>query len=117
MTMGGECIVCGAPATRLCDFLIGGQLGGHASYRGKEYPVYDLDGPSFTCDAPLCDAHARRVGVRFVCGKDGQHDVIEHCPIHDGAEADCRPMTFEEAEAIRRHAHAQLRRMRMVLIN
>lgn len=41
-----RCAYCDAPATKLCD------------YRAREARV----GGDGTCDTPLCDAHAKRVG-------------------------------------------------------
>jgi hypothetical protein len=46
-----RCRWCSAASTRLCDF---------QGPRAKR-----------TCDAPMCDLHARRVG-----------DELDHCPLH-----------------------------------
>lgn len=59
------CMVCGAIATKLCD-----------------YRIIETGG---TCDNPMCDAHAQRVGAMFMCGrgknrKNSRADTVDYCP-------------------------------------
>ncbi len=113
-----RCLWCENPATRLCDGTVGwtacndlGQIG-----TGSEH---------FTCDAPMCDLHAHKVG--HICGTKRMSnpglnepsairwgDTIDHCPsCHDDPLPRGVVMTAEEAESIRRRRRAPVVRLRM----
>lgn len=102
-----RCCVCGAEATRLCDF-----------HLGKRFPLIRHIGDTefcITCDAPLCDAHAVNAGFTFYDG-DAAHtcvDTIDRCPFHAGHKHDGFGPQLSEAttEELRRQARRASRKM------
>lgn len=111
--MTDKCMWCDRPATRYCDAPIGFEAKGAA--RNKNGTVRQLliggDSRMWTCDAPMCNEHAKQVG--FICGKDP--DSIDHCPYcRENARRTEEMVMFEdEATAARRRVHAEIRRSRM----
>jgi hypothetical protein len=93
-TLGG-CAFCDRAATRLCDFLFGGEIDkGHT-----KWPAYKIDGDVFTCDAPLCEHCRVRVGMTTITGVP---DAIDYCPYHERLkDYPTHPMTAHEAERLR----------------
>lgn len=90
------CLWCSAPATRLCDAVIGAPV----------LPSREL----WTCDAPLCDACSyERTRVVF-CGQDPGVDSIDECPEHKGLSMSETLVCASESDAV-----ALRRRMRIRL--
>ena len=113
-TVTEPCMWCGAPSTRLCDAVIGYEATSCARTRagGVEALLTGLGGDVWTCDAPICDAHARQVG--FVTGKTP--DSIDYCPHHaalDRPEMAELVMFHDEAVKTRSDLYAAIRRQRM----
>lgn len=91
-----DCIVCGAPSTRLCDYRIGWkkkiyrhplapQFGERATLKYPDREV--IDGVNcFTCDAPLCDKCRRESIPVFWSGEDltpeEKVSSEDYCPVH-----------------------------------
>lgn len=115
------CISCGQPSTRLCDFCIGWPIAGFKRVgapsenrfmalvgqgEGGEMPL------PFTCDAPICNACTRQIGLIHFSGKDAGAESIDRCPQHaDNVERErIVPMMKDEADAIRRDVWAAYRR-------
>jgi hypothetical protein len=67
-----KCRWCGLPCTKLCDFEVSSPQ--QVTHRR-------------TCDAPMCDAHAKHIS----------HE-IDYCPAHaaksETSEAECQPKLF-----------------------
>lgn len=107
------CMWCDKPATRYCDAPIGFEA--VAAMRDKSGNVTGLlagGGKSWTCDAPMCDKHAKMVGI--MCGQEA--DSIDRCPYHaEHSEKPMRELVIFEAEADgrRREVHAEIRRALM----
>lgn len=105
---------CEKPATRYCDAVIGVEARGAVRNKqgGVDALLAGLDGEMWTCDAPMCDDHARQVGR--ISGKEPES--IDHCPHHitHGEEIFKEIVMFkDEAEKKRRNAHAEIRRSRI----
>jgi hypothetical protein len=105
-----RCACCGAPATLLCDFVIGrewtvsqwwpGSL--RHPWRGWQRRTGGDEARHFTCDRPLCDACAIHQGNMFLCGKEGGIESIDHCPEHAGKHDSLAPVISEEEAAVLR---------------
>ena len=115
------CINCGQPSTRLCDFCIGWpiaeykRLGPPSENRFMALVGRDANGDMslpFTCDAPLCSACTRQIGLIHFSGKDACAEPVDRCPEHarDVEKERIVPMTEPEAAAIRRDVWARYRR-------
>lgn len=100
----GTCVVCSAPAVASCDAIVA--FGPHHEDPSKPDPL-----ASHTCAAALCDAHRTSVGVFAL----GPREVlsIDHCPFHRVRDWSKLPpiVSPTEAEAVRRAAIAELRRL------
>lgn len=110
----GPCMWCGKPSTCFCDAVIG--FGATGCNRDKSGNVLNLlsglDAEQWTCDAPMCDDHAKQVG--WVCGEES--DSIDHCPHHAQHPELCIDklvMFASEADSTRRDIYASVRRNRM----
>ena len=108
------CMWCDSPATRYCDAVIGVEaITASRGHRGAVTArLTSLDAQQWTCDAPMCDDHARRVG--HICG--AEPDSIDHCPHHVVAKRErmaALMMASDEAQARRREIHAGIRRARL----
>jgi hypothetical protein len=75
-----KCAYCDQPATTLCDYQLRPM-----PPDWRKNPGFGL----FTCDKPMCDAHAVQVGTMIVCTRGGRHGdgccqrmTIDHCPEH-----------------------------------
>lgn len=118
MSLAVACLFCDRPSTRLCDAALGMVLDSVVPRNGKvaAYKATSMEAMlsgSYTCDAPMCDQHAKVVG--WVCGKDA--DTIDHCPIHQERHHDRNePVTLEQLAALRSELHAQARRARFATI-
>lgn len=113
-TVTEPCMWCGAPSTRLCDAVIGYEATSCTRTRagGVEALLTGLGGDVWTCDAPICDAHAKQVG--WVCGQT--HDSIDRCPHHaalDDPDMAELVMFPDEAVKTRSDLYAAIRRQRM----
>lgn len=113
------CLWCDAPAVAWCDAVIGFKA--VAAMRDAHGAVIGLvtgsdekgEAVAWTCDAPMCATHAKRVG--HVCGTDT--DTIDRCLYHAafGAEPMEHLVMFErEAVQKRRDIHAEIRRQRIL---
>lgn len=69
-----KCKFCDQEATKLCDKLM--------RKRGNKIDIDDC-----TCDAPICDLHAEKVGKIFDYPEAGAIDSIDYCPHHSGANS------------------------------
>ena len=67
--MDETCIICGNEAIVLCDAMIG---------TTRVDGLMSMEGPHFTCDAPMCSRHTFTTG--FICGKEP--DTIDRCSYH-----------------------------------
>jgi hypothetical protein len=113
-----RCIQCGVPATRLCDYQIGGAIGGYVRMGPLEKNAFrailDTTRMPYTCDTPVCEACATLVGAVHLSGKKGWTQTIDHCPLHaTKAVRNLLPMTENEVEAERRDIDAYFRRQKM----
>lgn len=70
-----SCMLCGAPATLLCDGLIGWDA--DEDEHGKMSKCRGM----FTCDAPMCQNCATWHGNIFFKGKAGGMDTKDLCPL------------------------------------
>lgn len=113
-----NCMWCDEPSVLLCDAVIGFEaVAAIRDAHGKVTGLMTGTNPSgecvaWTCDAPMCRAHAKRVG--HVCGS--APDSIDRCPYHAASEEhgmDKLVMFEHEAEQRRRDVHAEIRRRRM----
>lgn len=71
-----------------------------------------LDAGHWSCDAPMCEEHAKQIG--WVCGEAA--DSIDRCPHHAQAEQHemaALVMFASEADSARRDIYAAVRRARM----
>lgn len=70
-----ECLWCENEAEHLCDYMLGHVV-------NADGVIEDLKAPHFTCDAPMCGEHRRKIG--HVCGtlEPPHADTIDHCPAH-----------------------------------
>jgi hypothetical protein len=99
---------CGARATQLCDYIIASPLAGI----NKQLTSLALD--PYTCDMPLCEAHARWPKGVFICGRDVE--PFEYCPLHiqaheaDTGEGAILILTPEEAAVLRAKVHGEIKR-------
>jgi hypothetical protein len=96
-----RCLVCGEPAVAYCDAVLG--------FTADDGGLVGRHSKSFTCDAPMCEAHTKMIG--HVCGRYA--DTIDHCQWH--AEFDVRGlviMTADEAATARRAIWARMLRLR-----
>ena len=108
--MNDACLACGAPATKLCDFVLGFQI-----VRTLPHPCMD-DSAMWRCDAPLCVRHAAHVGNVFMCGKfpGAGADTVDRCPVHGDPsrhDEEGKPMFAEDADYLRRGVWVEVRRM------
>jgi len=113
-TVADPCMWCGEPSTRLCDAVIGYEATGCMRTRagGVDALLTGLGGDVWTCDAPICDAHARQVG--WVSGKTP--DSIDYCLHHAALDRPSMPelvMFQDEAIKARSDLYAAIRRQRM----
>lgn len=110
--MSEKCILCGMPATRYCDAVIGVEAKGAIRNKagGIDALISGLDGEIWTCDAPLCGDCATHAG--HVSGSSP--DSIDYCPHHaENGAGHLRDMVMfkDEAEKKRRALHAEIRRV------
>lgn len=112
MEASESCSVCGAAATRLCDFVLGFSIGGYVKCTGEHayqigrFAEYDRQARGlpfagdkmFTCDRALCDQCTQRVGMTTVRGTP---DQIDHCPVHAGKQHRFRCLTDEQVDQLR----------------
>lgn len=103
-----ECFYCGAPATRLCDFVMALKIHeGHTAEAG--HPCIDGDDPEvYSCDRPLCDDCAVMAGIQTATG---ECDRIDHCRDHAGADDSgsmLRIVNSEDGRAIQRRQRIRL---------
>lgn len=81
--MSDTCHYCDRPALYLCDFVLRCSV---------------IEGTAETCDRPLCEAHRKQIGQRFVCGtiEGAGADTVDLCPGHamfpDGFKPDFEPV-------------------------
>jgi hypothetical protein len=104
--------VCGGAATKLCDFRLGGPIGGYVDGPNGPYAVFDIRRMPYTCDMPLCDACAHPTGRTFVSGPVPAADTIDYCPSHAHVRTrsgDMKPITSQAAAAERAKAWAAAR--------
>lgn len=99
------CMWCSQPSVALCDAIIGMS----AQVGPKGAVLYaDIDKlEAWTCDAPMCAQHSHVVGF-FCAGKDSS--TMDRCPYCLKGEVRGEPMLKEEADALRRKRHAEIRR-------
>jgi hypothetical protein len=114
-----RCCHCGAPATLLCDHVLGREWNGsaikpaadrlteHSSYR---FTSATGDCRIFTCDRPLCDACAANEGATFYDGttpgggrRRGWIVSTDYCRDHAGGQdmAAVPVLSGAEADALR----------------
>lgn len=109
-----RCTYCEAPATLLCDYVLG-------------WPVFSRDEngkdrPPHTCDLPMCAKCGKRQGVMHVRlsqkvnGRRGFFDSIDHCLEH-GNESMYPTKRITDAEAERRHREIRAAAERRALDN
>lgn len=116
MTPATKCFYCDEPATKLCDFQIGGPIGGYVrdpKHRDLFYPVFAIEKLPYTCDMPICDRHAHHRGnIFFSAGKDSGMETIDYCEEHRFGQSSgqVKPVLPEEADAARREILFQARR-------
>lgn len=115
--MVNQCEFCGKPSTKLCDFVLGFEIkefrnttpqaafeaGRFGEFvRGNGLPCFSQDDSNemFTCDAPMCDDCAKKVGTTSIKG-DGvcEVDSMDHCPIHANCTDGKRPMFISQLNA------------------
>lgn len=127
MTPRARCLVCDAIATRWCDAPVAFGIVGYnrvGKIADNRFSAVTGTDPKtkepvmYTCDAPLCAAHATQVG--HICGRGPGHkgcESIDHCPHHVEADRDglgsMLVLDEEEAAQLRRVVYADLRRRRM----
>lgn len=114
--MSDKCMWCDQPSTRLCDATIGfAAVDCARNSAGKvQHLLAGLESERWTCDAPICNQHAKQVG--WICGADV--DTIDHCPHHAQAEdqgMERLVMFASEAERTRNDLYATIRRTKMRL--
>lgn len=106
-----KCFYCDKPATRYCDFAVGGQIGCYVRIgklsENRFHACFDIDKLPFRCDIPMCEAHGSKVGNIFM---SGHNDTIDHCPDHIGCTENPHPCTEVEADEMRRAVRANARR-------
>lgn len=101
------CLWCDRPGTFLCDGIIGCSPGASVAVDWRTITY-------FSCDAPMCALHIKRVGhLRFSRRKDGRRcESIDHCPLcaADGWERSARTheMTAAEADDLRDRRRRQV---------
>jgi len=109
-----KCFYCDKLAVRYCDFALGGPIGGYARVGNIGdnlfYAGFDIEQLPYTCDMPMCEDHATQVGAMHICGKQSDHETIDHCPEHVGRTENPAPCSEDEAETLRRAVRAQARR-------
>lgn len=111
--MSDTCFYCDRPAVYLCDFVL--QWGAYSqavvdaakdkNMGADEFAKVMIDGMAKpdaiiheTCDRPLCEAHRKQIGQRFVCGtiEGAGADTVDLCPGHamfpDGFKPDFEPV-------------------------
>ncbi len=113
------CLFCDQAATIFCDEPIAMVAGGVALDKYKRpYKVSTMDAmlsTSYTCDAPCCETHAKRVG--HICTRGEGCESIDQCagcerdPL--GGEGGRGVMSADEISKVRRERHAKWRRERM----
>lgn len=115
-----KCFYCDNPATRYCDFALGGPIAGYERVGNIEdnrfYACFDVDQMPYTCDMPMCEEHATQVGSVHICGKASGHETIDHCPEHRGKREFPCPCSEEEADTLRRAVRAQANRTKMRVV-
>jgi hypothetical protein len=108
-----KCMWCDKKAVSYCDHLIGCEaVGCVRDSRGKVTVMMtslEEGVKAWTCDAPMCEDHAKAIGM--LCGENP--DTIDYCPYH----ADCNEQNHDtlvifprEEPAIRRELYAAIRR-------
>ncbi|MBT9430286.1 MULTISPECIES: hypothetical protein [Symbiopectobacterium] len=71
-----NCMFCGAPATLLCDGVIG-----YDTDEDENGMMVSMPLKMHTCDAPMCRACATWQGNIFWHGKSSGMDSTDYCPI------------------------------------
>jgi hypothetical protein len=107
-----KCFYCDAPATRYCDFTLGGPIGGYERVghvrENRFYACFDIEQLPYRCDIAMCEQHATQVGNIFM---KGGNDTVDHCPEHVGKDDFQRtPCTEAEADEMRRFVRATAKR-------
>lgn len=116
------CLFCDQPATIFCDEPIAMVAGGVVldKYRRprKVSTMEAMLSASYTCDAPCCEAHAKRIGN--ICSHGNGCEGIDRCegcsrdPI--GGEGGRGVLEADEIAKVRRERHAKWRRERIAAI-
>jgi hypothetical protein len=104
VTPAVKCYKCDRTATLLCDGVLH-YVGAPASHSGRKYTAIDSSEDAITCDRPMCDRCAVRVGVRFWCGEAGgvdTEDLCQPCSLRKAAGVKWTFVTRERAAALRR---------------
>ena len=115
MSEPDKCIACGKPATNLCDSVIARKA--TACLRDDDGSVAQLlsgfDGNGevvlWTCDAPLCDECAIKVGMYF----GEEIDSVDYCSECNKSDTQARVVFEYEVPALRRSIWARPRRSRI----
>ncbi|QMI49711.1 hypothetical protein [Burkholderia sp. MBR-1] len=110
------CFYCDVPATLLCDFKFGWQVGGYSRDKeGTQYAVAKI-APAYTCDIPLCRLHAESRGWLHIKarGNLGGFDTYDYCLEHAGqVDVGAGVIDEPEAERLRRAVRALAERRKM----
>lgn len=120
--MSEVCINCGHPVvSAYCDYQIGVHIGGYQRIGkvedNKFWAYTDCEKQPFTCDVGMCEACTARMGMFHISGASPFSDSIDHCPLHrHETSGPIRPMTEEEATAIRRDIWAHYRRQKFASV-
>lgn len=104
------CLWCAEESTLLCDYMLG--------YSRREDDGTAICAEGFTCDAPMCPAHAERIG--HVNMGDDPHDSIDVCHAHRGKGTGVHlpggARNREQADVARRAVRVQAARSRIGLV-
>jgi len=102
--MSDKCIICGKEADAWCDSMIG---------TTRVDGLMSIEGPHFSCDAPMCSKHTFTTG--FICGKEP--DTIDRCAYHVGNPDFGNYAEGKEASDIeRRRVFALMRRQTIAAV-
>jgi hypothetical protein len=104
------CFHCGAPATLLCDHVLGVEIGDYQWHKGSLssphqgwFPVVTDESRVFTCDRPLCEACATNRGAIFFDGDEANTGVEtrDYCREHADATSNKEFITEVQADVLR----------------
>lgn len=109
-----KCMWCDKDAVAYCDAVIGFEaISADRNDKGRvEHLLTGVGAKMWTCDAPMCADHGKRVG--FISGSDP--DSIDHCPYHcehTERDMDTQVILPSEAEQRRRDIYASIKRLRI----